>query len=130
MAGAPELCLSVLKLAQVSLPARPRPRSMLLCMPAPCLSSTAQPRTTDCTPWVAGGYRTLPWNLLSMAAQRQRQAAAWRRAGARGADRGATAVCTSGRRGPRSTSGRLLVVESAALRRLAGPPGLTVELCG
>ena len=43
MAGAPELCLSVLKLAQVSLPARPRRRSMLLCVPAPCLSSTAQP---------------------------------------------------------------------------------------
>ena len=43
MAGAPELCLPVLKLAQVSLPARPRRRSMLLCVPAPCLSSTAQP---------------------------------------------------------------------------------------
>ena len=73
----------------------------------------------------------MPWNLLSMGAQRQRAAAAWRRAGARGADRGATAVCAvSGRRGPHSTSGRLGVVESAALRRLAGPPGLTVELCG
>ena len=43
MAGAPELCLPTLKLAQVSLPARPRPRSVLLCVPAPCLSSTAQP---------------------------------------------------------------------------------------
>ena len=45
MAGGsvPELCLPTLKLAQVSLPARPRPRSVLLCVPAPCLSSTAQP---------------------------------------------------------------------------------------
>ena len=34
MAGAPELCLPVLKLAQVSFIDRPRPRSVLLCVPA------------------------------------------------------------------------------------------------
>ena len=33
----------MLKLTQVSLIARPRPRSVLLCVPVPCLSSTAQP---------------------------------------------------------------------------------------
>ena len=43
MAGAAALRLPMLKLTQVSLIARPRPRSVVLCVPAPCLSSTAQP---------------------------------------------------------------------------------------
>ena len=43
MAGAAALRLPMLKLTQVSLLARPRPRSVLLCVPVPCLSSTAQP---------------------------------------------------------------------------------------
>ena len=43
MAGAAALRLPMLKLTQVSLIARPRPRSVLLCVLAPYLSSTAQP---------------------------------------------------------------------------------------
>ena len=35
--------MPTLRLTQVSLLARPRPRSVLLCVPVPCLSSTAQP---------------------------------------------------------------------------------------
>ena len=42
-AGAAALCLPTLRLTQVSVLARPRPRSVLVCVPAPCLSSTAQP---------------------------------------------------------------------------------------
>ena len=41
-AGAVALCLPTLRLTQVSVLARPRPRSVLVCVPAPCLSSTAQ----------------------------------------------------------------------------------------
>ena len=42
--GTVALCLPTPRLyTQVSLLARPRPRSVLLCVPAPCLSSTAQP---------------------------------------------------------------------------------------
>ena len=41
--GAAALCFPTLWLAQVSLPARPRSRRVLLCVPAPCLSSMAQP---------------------------------------------------------------------------------------
>ena len=36
-------CLTTLRLAQVSSIAHPRPRRVLLCVPAPCLSSMAQP---------------------------------------------------------------------------------------
>ena len=42
-AGAAAPCFPRLGLAQVSLTARPRARSVLLCVPAPCLSSMAQP---------------------------------------------------------------------------------------
>ena len=41
--GAAAPCFPTLGLAQVSLPARPRSRRVLLCVPAPCLSSMAQP---------------------------------------------------------------------------------------
>ena len=41
--GAAAPCFPTLGLAQVSLPARPRSRRVLLCVPAPCLSSTVQP---------------------------------------------------------------------------------------
>ena len=41
--GTVALCLPTPRLTQVSLLARPRPRSVLLCVPAPCLSSMAQP---------------------------------------------------------------------------------------
>ena len=110
MAGAAALCLPTLMLTQVSLIARPRPRSVLLSVPAPCLSSMAQP-TSDCIPWVAGAYLTLPGNILSMAAKRQRAAAAWRRTGARAVTHGATVMCADARRGPRPRCGRRLVVE-------------------
>ena len=109
MAGAAALCLPTLMLTQVSLIARPRPRSVLLSVPAPCLSSMAQP---DLRLHSVGGRSlpdanlTLPGNILSMAAKRQRAAAAWRRAGARAAAHGATAVCPIARRGPHSRSGR------------------------
>ena len=43
MAGAVALCLPTLRLAQVSLIARPLPRIVLVCVLVPCLSSTAQP---------------------------------------------------------------------------------------
>ena len=43
MAGAAALCLPTLMLTQVSLIARPRPRSVLLCVLTPWLSSMAQP---------------------------------------------------------------------------------------
>ena len=94
MAGAPELCLPVLKLAQVSFIDRPRPRSVLLCVPAPCLSSTAQP---DLRLHSVGGRRLSEATLepLSMAARRQRAAAAWRHAGACGADRVVPPRCAS-----------------------------------
>ena len=86
--------------------------------------------TSGCTLWVAGGYLTLPWSLHSMAAQRQRGAAAWRRAGARAVVHGATAVCPVARRRLHSRSGRPWSVEPAASRWLAGPPGRTIELRG
>ena len=76
-AGAAALCLPTLRLTQVSVLDRPRPRSVLVCVPAPCLSSTGQRSlTSDCTPCLAGAYLTLPLNILSMAAKRQRAAAA------------------------------------------------------
>ena len=43
MVGAAAPCLPSLRLAQVRLPARPRARSVLLCVLAPWLSSMAQP---------------------------------------------------------------------------------------
>ena len=61
-------CLKTLRLAQVSSIAHPRPRRVLLCVPAPCLSSWRS-LTPDCTPWVAGAYLTLPWDLFSYGCQ-------------------------------------------------------------
>ena len=43
MAEATALGLPTLRLTQVSLIARPRPRSVLVCVLVPCLSSTTQP---------------------------------------------------------------------------------------
>ena len=119
--GTVALCLPTPRLTQVSLIARPRPRSVLLmCVPVPCLSPTAQPDLRLCTPWVAGAYLTQPWNLLSMAAWRQRAAAAWRRAGARAAAHGATdprADCNSTWR-----ERAALEVRTAVGRRACCPP--------
>ena len=93
MAGAAALRLPMLKLTQVSLLARPRPRSVLLCVPAPCLSSTAQP---DLRVHSVGG-RSLPdaaWEHTfdgcqaaargsSMAAHRSSRRHPWCRRGVR-----------------------------------------------
>ena len=79
---------------------------------------------------MAGDHWALRWKLFLMAAKRQRLAAAWRRAGARAARRAHASVCTEAREGPRSRSGRRLVVEPADFRRLAGPHGPTTELGG
>ena len=65
-----------------------------------------------------------------MAAKRQRMGAAWRRAGARAARHAHASVCAEAREGPRTRSGRRLIVEPADYRRLAGPPGPTAELGG
>ena len=110
------------------------------CQPAPartvCCSACSRhgsrpwrSLTSGCTLCVAGGYQKLPLKLLSMAATWQRLAAAWRRAGARGARRGAIVVGACTGAGPHSSrSGRLWIVEPAALGCLAGPPGHTTEL--
>ena len=79
---------------------------------------------------MAGDHWTLRWKLFLMAAKRQRSAAAWRRAGARAARRAHASVCAEAREGPRTRSGRRLIVEPADYRRLAGPPGPTAELGG
>ena len=121
-------CFPTLGLAQVSLTARPRARSVLLCVPMRRASRPWRSLTSGCTLCVAGGYQTLPLKLLSMAATWQRLAAAWRRAGARGARRGAIVVGACTGAGPCSRSGRLWIVEPAALGCLAGPPGQTTEL--
>ena len=79
---------------------------------------------------MAGDHWTLRWKLFLMAAKRQRAAVAWRWAGARAVRRAHASVCTEAREGPRSRSGRRLVVEPADPRCLAGPPGPTAELGG
>ena len=85
---------------------------------------------TGCSLCMAGDHWTLRWKLFFMAAKRQRAAVAWRRAGARAVRRAHASVCTEAREGPRSRSGRRLVVEPADPRCLAGPPGPITELGG
>ena len=91
--GTVALCLPTPRLTQVSLLARPRPRSVLLCVPAPCLSSMAQPDLR--LPSVGG--RSLPDAALehtldgcpaaargsSMAARRSSRRHPWCRRGVR-----------------------------------------------
>ena len=91
--GTVALCLPTPRLTQVSLIARPRPRSVLVCVPAPCLSSTAQP---DLRVHSVGG-RSLPdaaWEHTfdgcqaaargsSMAARRSSRRHPWCRRGVR-----------------------------------------------
>ena len=102
------------------------------CLPTPLARLAQPPRSppTGCCVCMAGDHRALRWKLFLMAAQRQRAAAAWRRAGARAARRAHASVCAEAREGPRTRSGRRLVVEPADYRRLAGPPGPTAELGG
>ena len=85
---------------------------------------------TGCSLCMAGDHWTLRWKLFLMAAKRQRAAVAWRWAGARAVRRAHASVCTEAQEGPRSRSGRRLVVEPADHRCLAGPPGPTAELGG
>ena len=69
---------------------QPSPARTLSC--CACSHGGPQPRgslTPGCTPWLAGGYPTLPWKLLIMAAKRQ-AASAWRRAGAPAVRHGAS----------------------------------------
>ena len=108
------------------------PRRRNRCLPTPLARLALPPRSppTGCSLCMAGDHWTLRWKLFFMAAKRQRAAVAWRRAGARAVRRAHASVCTEAREGPRSRSGRRLVVEPAAPSRLAGPPGPTAELGG
>ena len=91
---------------------------------------TQRSPTADCAPWVAGGCRTLPVDVVSMAAKRQSSAVAWWHAGARAVHCVPASVC---RRCPERLcmrSGRPLIVEPGAPGHLAGPYGPTAELGG
>ena len=79
---------------------------------------------------MAGDHWTLRWKLFFMAAKRQRAAVAWRQAGARAVRRAHASVCTEAREGPRSRSGRRLVVETVVPRCLPGLSGPTAEQGG
>ena len=107
-------------------------RRRIRCLPTPLARLALPPRSppTGCSLCMAGDHWTLRWKLFFMAAKRQRAAVAWRRAGARAVRRAHASVCTEAREGPRSRSGRRLVVEPADPRCLAGPPGPTAELGG
>ena len=107
-------------------------RRRIRCLPTPLARLALPPRSppTGCSLCMAGDHWTLRWKLFLMAAKRQRAAVAWRRAGARAVRCAHASVCTEAREGPRSRSGRRLVVEPAAPSRLAGPPGPTAELGG
>ena len=102
------------------------------CLPTPLARLAQPPRSppTGCCVCMAGDHRALRWKLFFVAAKRQHAAAAWLRAGARAARRAHASVCAEARDGPRSRSGRRLVVEPADPRCLAGPPGPITELCG
>ena len=107
-------------------------RRRIRCLPTPLARLALPPRSppTGCSLCMAGDHWTLRWKLFFMAAKRQRAAVAWRRAGARAVRRAHASVCTEAREGPRSRSGRRLVVEPADPRCLAGPPGPITELGG
>ena len=67
--------------------------TQVLLLPLACASHPQRSLTSGCTPWVAGDYLELPWNVLSMGLKRQCPAAAWRRAGARAARHVHAVVC-------------------------------------
>ena len=104
-------------------------RRRIRCLPTPLARLALPPRSppTGCSLCMAGDHWKLRWKLFFMAAKRQRAAVAWRWAGARAVRRAHASVCTEAREGPRSRSGRRLVVEPAAPSRLAGLPGPTAE---
>ena len=90
-------------------------RRRIRCLPTPLARLALPPRSppTGCSLCMAGDHWTLRWKLFFMAAKRQRAAAAWRRAGARAVRRAHASVCTEAQEGPRSRSGRRLVVDPA-----------------
>ena len=131
-AGAAAPCWATAKLTWVSLPARPRPRSVLLCVPTPWLSSMAQP---DLRLHPVRGRR------LSEAARAAdfdgcRRAAQGSSMGTQGSELAAPTVvpprCVplAGEGFAGGPDGPPWVVESGALRGLAGPPRHTTELGG
>ena len=104
-------------------------RRRIRCLPTPPARLALPPRSppTGCSLCMAGDHWTLRWKLFLMAAKRQRAAVVWRWAGARAVRHAHASVCTEAREGPRSRSGRRLVVEPAAPSRLADPSGPTAE---
>ena len=102
------------------------------CLPTPLARLALPPRSppTGCCVCMAGDHRALRWKLFFVAAKRQHAAAAWWRGEARAACCAHASVCAEAREGPRTRSGRRLVVESDDHRCLAGPPGPTAELGG
>ena len=60
---------------------------------------TQRSPTAGCAPWVAGGCRTLPFHVVSMAVKQQSSAAAWWHAGARAVRHVPASVCRGARRG-------------------------------
>ena len=104
-------------------------KQVLLTAPAQPARTQRSP-TAGCAPWVAGGCRTLPFDVVSMAAKRQSSAVAWWHAGARAVHRVPASVC---RRCPERLcmrSGWLLTVDPGAPGQLAELYGPTAELGG
>ena len=91
---------------------------------------TQRSPTADCAPWVAGGCRTLPFDVVSMAVKQQSSAVAWWHAGAHAVHRAPASVCRQCPERPGTRSGRPLTVEPDAPGHLAEPYGPTAELGG
>ena len=100
-------------------------KQVLLTAPAQPARTQRSP-TAGCAPWVAGGCRTLPFDVVSMAVKQQSSAAAWWHAGARAVHRVRASVkrCATGAR-----RGRTREVRTADDRRFwcPWPPGRTVR---
>ena len=106
------------------------PRRRNRCLPTLLARLALPPRSppTGCSLCMTGDHWTLRWKLFLMAAKRQRSAA--QRGGGQELALPAVPMCAEAREGPRSRSGRRLVVEPADLRCLAGPHGPTLPSCG
>ena len=104
-------------------------KQVLLTAPAQPARTQRSP-TAGCAPWVAGGCRTLPFDVVSMAVKQQSSAVAWWHAGARAVHRVPASVCRRNPERPRMRSGRPLTVEPGAPSHLAEPYGPTSELGG
>ena len=104
-------------------------KQVLLTAPAQPARTQRSP-TAGCAPWVAGGCRTLPFDVVSMAVKRQSSAAACWHAGARAVHRVPTSVCRRCPESPHTRSGRSMTVEPGAPGQLAERYGPTAELVG